>query len=65
MITEWHYLNDSLELHDERGLLWSWPADANKHGFVASLLNQFPAIGRQMAQLIRTLPAELWADVGS
>jgi hypothetical protein len=57
MITEWIYHNQALELHDEQGLLCSWLADATKHGYLASLLNRFPAIGNQMAQLIRTNPA--------
>jgi hypothetical protein len=57
MITEWIYHNQALELHVEQGLLCSWLADTTKHGYLASLLNRFPAIGSQMAQLIRTNPA--------
>jgi hypothetical protein len=62
MSTEWRYRNNTLELHDEQGLLCSWPADAAKDCFLASLLNHFPAIGRQMAQLMWPMLTEQCAN---
>ncbi len=62
MITTWLHHNDRLELHDERGLLYSWPADATQHGHLAFPLNLFPAFGSRVAQLLRPMPTEPQTD---